>query len=180
MKIPNVTFGNKGSKFGIPTLIFTVVSVGVVLIIFGILYLRFFDVRTEVNEADVNRHAFTLANVLLSSEKLVYNDGNKLLRGVLDKDKLDNINNNQKILFDNLTYPASSTEVTIQDLDSDHIWTFTSNYNYILPGTSPDSTPKLETEMKTFQISFPIVIRFSENDVHIGKLTLKLTETSLA
>jgi len=167
-----LSLGNKGSRFGLPALIFSVVSVGLVVIILGLVYFRYFDIKSEVQESDVDRHAFTLGNIFLSSEKLAYSDGDKLYRGIFDKNKIDNIKDNSDSLFNGLAYPASSVEITIEDTDSNNKWYFS--------GNGPPSTQPIQTEEKVFQITFPVVIRFSENDFHIGKFTLKLTERSLA
>lgn len=164
--------GTKGMSLATTIVIGSAITIGLVLLLLDRVIFGWFDVTTVVKENDIDRHAFTFANVLISSDKLAYYNGNQILRGVFDKGKLDSISNNPKILFDKLSYPSSSVTVTVQDLDSNNKWSFS--------GNGPQSSAAIQQETKTFEVSLPVVIRFSENELHVGKMTLKLTENSLS
>jgi len=171
-KLSEIKFGRKGVEFGIPMVIFTVLSLALVVIFAYLFYFQFFNIKTTVNEADVQRHAYTLANVVLSSNKIVYDNEGKIYRGIFDKTKLDSLNSNAGPLFSNLGYPASSTQITVEDLDSDTKWSF--------GGDGPQSSVPIQAQQKTYQVVFPITIRISVTEIHAGKMTLQLTEKSLA
>lgn len=168
----NLQMGRKGIRFGIVALIFLTVIIGMVLLLFNWTYFHFFEVSSQVQEATIQRHAYTFANVLLSSDKLVYNDGTHLLRGVFDKSKLDNIEKNPQILFNNLGYPASSYTINVQDLESNNKWTFS--------GNGPATTQKVASGATESQLTLPVVIRVNQNDFQIGQITLKITEHALS
>jgi hypothetical protein len=163
--------GNKGMNLVVVITLFTIITLVGVLAVFGSSVLGHYSIQTQVMEEDINRHAFTYANVLLSSDKLVYDSGNEIFRGIFDKDKLDSIQSDPKSLFDTLSYPASSVSVTVEDLDSGAKWSFS--------GNGPSSTANVQPQENTFQVVFPVTIK-SGNDFHIGRMTLKLTEKSLA
>jgi len=169
LKIPKV--GSKGVRLGIPEFIFVLFTIGIVLVLYYFVYLRLFDIRLDVNDADVSRHAYTLANVILSSDKLIYNDGSQSYRDILDAKKLDDVKNNQQLLFDHLGYPASSTEVTIKDLDTGNEWIFSSKLL--------SSTINSQQDSQAVAVTLPAAIRVSENDLHTAQMTLKLTEYPL-
>jgi hypothetical protein len=165
------TMGNKGMNLVITITLFTIISVVAILAVFTFFVLGHFSIKAQVQEEDINRHAFTYANVLLSSDKLVYDNGNEVFRGIFDKNKLDKVQSNPNPMFDTLSYPASSAAVTVEDLDSNTKWSFN--------GNGPSSIANLQSQESTFQVVFPVVIK-SGNDFDIGRMTLKLTEKSLA
>lgn len=171
IRLLNIKIGIKGLQLAWPTFFGAIISLIVVVILFYLAVGRFFSIDTEVVEATIDRHAYTFANVLLSSDSLVYNDGNTLLRGKLDKSKLDLIQTNSKQLFSKIGYPASTTEVTVVDLESNNKWSF--------GGDGPQSSAPVDPLKETYQVTFPVVIRYPNDDVHAATFTLKLTENLL-
>ncbi len=109
------------------------------------------EVIVEGNE--ILRRKIILTNVLLSSDKLAYSDDSTVHRGVLDKEKLDNIDYE---LFSEISYPETRYRLKIVDLDNDKTW--------IVGGT--------------FDSAFesPVAIRYSDDDVHVGLLSIDFTE----
>lgn len=51
----------------------------------------FYNIETIIQESITDRHAMALANAMISSEGLVYYDGDTLHRGLLDVEKLDDV-----------------------------------------------------------------------------------------
>lgn len=170
-KLRDVKIGSKGIQLSIPTFLGAMISLVAVVILFYLSVGRFFVITGEVEESTVDRHAFTLANVLLSSNLLAYNDGTTILRGTLDKNKLDLLQSNSKQLFSALGYPASTTDITITDFDSNNKWSFS--------GDGPASSVPINSQKETYQVALPVVIRYSNGNVDAGELTLKLTENLL-
>lgn len=162
---------SKGLTLATNIIIGSAIVIGLTLLVLNQFIFGWFSVKTVVQENDVERHAYTLANVLISSDQLVYDNGNEIFRGVFDKNKLDSISTNSKALFDKLSYPASSVSVTVEDIDSNNKWSF--------DGNGPKTTASTEDTAKVSKVIFPVVIRFSENEYHIGRMTLELTENSL-
>ena len=95
--------------------------------IIGLLYWLFLDtilqMHVAINENTNERHAINLANVLISSEKLAYENDRKMMRGILDVDKLDEIfvRSGSFTLIPikdiGIGYPNSLTLVRIIDLE---------------------------------------------------------------
>jgi len=167
----NIKVSRKGLQLAWPTFFGAMLALVVMLILFYLAAGRFFDINTEVVEATIDRHAFTLANVLLSSDSLAYSDGITLMRGTLDKEKLDSVQINPNSLFGKIGYPASTSDVTVTDLETNNKWFFS--------GDGPASSVPVDLKKKTYQVTFPIVIRYPDSDIHAGTLTLKLTENLL-
>ena len=102
--------------------------IGAVALLFWLFLSKILDIRVAIDEATTERHAINLANVLISSEKLAYKD-EKILRGVLDSSKLDNlfIKKNSFILNPlsymtkvadiGIGYPNTLNQVVIIDLE---------------------------------------------------------------
>lgn len=164
--------GSKGIELSFTVIVLDVIFLSVMMIIVAALYLHFFDIKGTVDEATVDRHAYTFVNALLSSDQLIYGNQYENFRGMLDKEKIDKVAANPKIIFDKLTYPASTVFVVIQDVDSNAKWTFS--------GTGPESPVPMQDKEQSYQITVPTAIRYSNNEIHAGLLTFKLTEKLIA
>jgi len=116
------------------------VAIGVVVLFYFLLYGRYFDIHVIVESAEVQRHAINAAQLLLSSDKLAYEETTaavgaapqkRYLRGTFDRAKLD------KIMFasadDNkdytvscaalgIGYPDSVMELVVSDVDAGGSW----------------------------------------------------------
>lgn len=92
-------------------------------------------------ENENERHAIALANIFNSHPNTTYSDGYQFHRGILDKEKLDNlmtkkqdfINDWQEKIYPNLelsknfSYPNSYTIIIVSDLETFDAWITTSN-----------------------------------------------------
>lgn len=174
------------------------------VLVYLILYARILDVHVIVLQSDAEIHTIDMAQVLLSSEKLVYSDDGKLYRGIFDKTKLDTQLENLDVW-----YPDVVAEVGIEDKETGERWkTFlvpdeiggTSAENLInclidtvkiditmifrVPRLSPWEWPDLEkcfTENLANQITpytrdFPVAIRISDNEIHEGRMVVSSRE----
>lgn len=82
---------NKGIVLTISTVLEGLFVVGVIAFLYWFFLSRVLEIHVTVNEATIERHAINLANVLISSEKLAYEEDGKISRGILDSSKLDSV-----------------------------------------------------------------------------------------
>lgn len=146
----------KGQAFTPANFLAGLLAVSFVVFILYLWYGKYFDVQTIVKENEFERKEITLAQILLSSDKLAYVDENKVIhRAVLDKTKLDNIEKDSKSLFSEIGYPDSEYYVEIRDLVNDKEW-------------------KIGKEGLVLR-DFPVAIRYSFDEVHTGMMYITLS-----
>jgi hypothetical protein len=125
---------NKGIVETINAVFVGLFVIGALALIYWFFISRILEIHTTVNEATAERHAINLANVLISSEKLAREDEGKILRGILDSGKLDNVFVNKKKFLEaasannldeyfqpkdiGIGYPNSLNLVEVIDLES--------------------------------------------------------------
>ncbi|MHA1828276.1 MAG: hypothetical protein ACTSX6_06470 [Candidatus Heimdallarchaeaceae archaeon] len=80
---------NKGLALTVSAVLTGLFFVGAAAFLYWFILSHFLTIRTVVSQAETERHAMNLANVLISSEKLAYVKDGKIYRGVLDSRKLD-------------------------------------------------------------------------------------------
>jgi hypothetical protein len=90
------------------------------------------DLHVIVKSSDAEIHSITLAQLLLSSDKLVYKDDYRTYRAVFDKDKLDStltkvewimLKDYKNIAADTgIWYPNAIAIVVIKDLENGYTW----------------------------------------------------------
>jgi hypothetical protein len=114
-------------------------AIGVAALFYFLMYGRYFDIRTIVRSNEAKRHAINMAQVLLSSDKLVYeeefDDGSKRFhRAVFDKAKLDAelvkqselipaiLGSKSKELIESVSYPDTMTKIVVTDVDEGNTW----------------------------------------------------------
>ena len=173
-----------------------------------------------VEGSDVERHAITMANILLSSKNLTHSDGNKFLRGIFDKEKLDKSLLKQESILDilnlrnsardlGIAYPNSIAFVRVSDLETNDAWyvsligestiegssmikRFDCLWNnmkidvtmlFRIPAFSPWEIWDLRKCEMVYASSsgvstqgFPVAIRVSDSEVHVGVMVVELTE----
>lgn len=118
----------------------TLFAAGVIALLYFLLFGRYFDIHAIVVSNEAKRHVINMAQVLLSSDKLVYEEdfGNgmkRFHRGVFDKNKLDeqlmthcvnfpkNCDIKDSEVREEISYPNTGTQIVVSDLDSDTSWT---------------------------------------------------------
>jgi hypothetical protein len=207
--------------------------------IIGLLYWLFLDtilqMHVAINENTNERHAIQLANVLISSEKLAYENDGKMMRGILDVDKLDEIFvisgslNLVSIKDIGIGYPNSLTLVRIIDLEKCNSFDICDGWIGYLSGpitlqglsivnfgdcvsehakadvgslfrglftgpalawwnpldlancaenNLPSSFKLLFTDSQITSEGFPIVIKYPNGDMHLGRIYVLLGEFS--
>jgi hypothetical protein len=127
------------------------ITISLVVLLIFFFYGRYFDLHVMIKEATIERHAITLAQILMSSGNLTYSDGNKFYRGVFDKDKLAKhmigsgtsvtdyydiiISNN---IFNETSYPNTAVVMIVQDKVNGNTWVLAghgpielANFNFV-------------------------------------------------
>ena len=135
--------GRRGIASWIAQMLTALVAIGVVAFLYFLFFARYFDIQVIVDSAEVQRHVINMAQVLLSSDKLVYEedivgyDGaitKRFHRAVFDKTKLDEQLLNEAY-FDTyksttkdseiqkeVSYTNTSTDIVVYDIDSGTKW----------------------------------------------------------
>ncbi len=108
-------------------------SVAMVVFLYFLLYGRYFDLHAIVIGHETQRHAINIAQVILSSDDLVYEEYVSGLvryhRGVLDRNKLDiqmmseNKINIESSLSEEIGYPSTGMQIVVIDMETDEKWT---------------------------------------------------------
>jgi len=229
---------NKGFSETVNAVFGGLFVIGVIALLYWLFISRIFEMRTSMTEALTERHAMNLANVLISSEKLAYEQNGKISRGILDSTKLDTvfINKNDfladiKILFQpkdiGIGYPNTLNLVLIVDnkkctnsecegwiaslwgpmsLEASYIAKFSTCmeesrnkdlgsmiFRGLISGavgdiwlpfdtekcqkkTMPESIKAFFTGTPISSKGFPIVIRYPDGELHIGKIIVGVGE----
>jgi hypothetical protein len=142
---------NKGQSRSLRDMLVGLLIIGIIGFFVYFFLIRATQTRFEVEENEIIRRQITLTNVLLSSQELIYDDGSRLHRGVLDKDKLDLAQSDICILSE-ITYPDNGYSVKVLNLETAEEWII-----------GEDFDPVYES---------PISIRYSKNHVDIGLLSV--------
>jgi len=109
----------------------TFFAVGMVILLYLLIYGRYYDVHAIIQNVEARRHTINIAQVLLSSDKIIYEEsvGGALRfhRGILDKEKLDvqmstDGSEKESELADSIGYPSTAMRVIIADTETDNKW----------------------------------------------------------
>lgn len=114
------------------------------------------DMGKKEAETEIETHVIILSNIVLSSPKLAYSQGDLVYRGVLDKNKLDSLKKDPDILFDEFSYPNSQYYIEVRDLDTRVSWGIGN---------------KIPIAKK-----YPVAIRYDDENVHLGTMFVGLRE----
>lgn len=120
---------NKGIVITIVTVLEASLVLGLLAFLYWFFLSRVLEIHVSIDEATTERHAINLANVLISSEKLAYQENGKTSRGILDADKLGKIflKRDEFIQYARLSpipkdigigYPNTLSLVEVLDLES--------------------------------------------------------------
>jgi len=124
------------SKKGIATWVIQVFTaffaISMVMFLYFLLYGRYFDIHSIVIGHEAQRHSMNIAQVILSSDNLVYEEdvsgSVRYHRGVLDKEKLDFQMNRREIdkfesdLSNEIGYPSTAMQIVVVDMETDDKW----------------------------------------------------------
>lgn len=103
--------------------------IGIIALLYWFFLSRILEIHMVIDEMTAERHAMNLANVLISSEKLAYEEDGKIQRDVLDSEKLDSIFSTKHDFLSNIKtllepkdigigYPNTLNLVEVIDLDT--------------------------------------------------------------
>ena len=143
---------NKGQATSLSQILASLVIIFLIASLLFYFFKGHFYIGVTVKEDEIESRTITLAQVLLSSDKLVYMEEDRIYRGIFDKDKLDDVRDNPNPLLDEISYPDSEYYVMIKDLDNKNTWTI---------GNRVKSTR-----------NFPVAIRYSDEDIHVGRMSV--------
>lgn len=165
--------------------LFTMLTAGILVLTLALVIPgQVTKITPTIEENEVEEEAINLANALMSHPSLAYFDGENYYRGVFDIEKLKLIQYRASSL--ELIYPDTFTQVTIEDT-SGGSWIFSikdvkspviQNYlTCIAPGQVEDLKKCAPTRFSTIMDNgFPVAIRYSENEVHMGTLKVLVVE----
>jgi hypothetical protein len=136
MKI--AVFGKKGIAKWIADVLAAFVAIGITAFLYFLLIGRYFDIQGVVVSSEAQRHTIGMAQILLSSDKLVYEEsfGNgmkRYYRGIFDKDKLDEQmiskqdETKESELAKEISYPNTATQIVVTDISSSSNWVLSFN-----------------------------------------------------
>lgn len=181
----------KGISTVLMAFIFMVVTLITLLVTYFTFVGQFLNVRTILENAEVERHNIMFAQILVSSEKLVHSDSSKLFRGIFDKDKLDEdlakgseavkeIISPNSIVVTEVEDLTSKTkwqsivydEGLIEDLDKNEFESCLSNFK--IESCLPETVSGIESTVKTY----PVAIRVSDEEVHLGRIKVSMMEVT--
>lgn len=135
--------GRKGIATWIAQMLTALVAIGSVAFLYFLLFGRYFEINAIIISNEAKRHVINMAQVLLSSDKLVYEEEfvgangaitKRFHRAVFDKNKLDEqlineayFNTYKSTTRDSeirreVSYPNTATNIIVYDLDSGNKW----------------------------------------------------------
>jgi hypothetical protein len=110
-------------KKGLATLFaqifFGLVTVFLSVLLYIFLTGAFVDLSTAVKENTADRNTINMAQILMSSDRLAYNDGYQIHKGVFDVEKVRTEIIPNPTLSDEISFPNSIVAIGIKDLQDD-------------------------------------------------------------
>lgn len=134
MKKPTSTeLGKKGIATWIAQMVVGLFSIGVVAFFYVLMFGRYFDIHSVIVSNEAKRHVINMAQVILSSDKLVYEEEiggmKRFYRGVFDRAKLDEQlmtdegDTKESEIIEEISYPNTATQIIVYDVELDQGWT---------------------------------------------------------
>lgn len=147
---------NKAQATSLSEMLTGLITIGLIGMLVFFFITRGQEMQVRVEENEILRRKIILINILLSSDKFAYSDDLSIHRGILDKQKLDNIQSNPSSLYSEISYSNAGYYVKIIDLNNNNQWIIG----------------------KDFEPSFksPVAIRYSDDEIHIGVLAVEFTK----
>ena len=133
-KSTSTKFGRKGIATWIAQMAVGLFSIGVVAFFYFLLFGRYFDIHSIIMSNEAKRHVINMAQVMLSSDKLVYEEEiggmKRFYRGVFDRAKLDEQLMTDKSdpkedseIREEISYPSTGTQIIVYDIELEKSWT---------------------------------------------------------
>jgi len=135
--------GRKGMATSIAQVLTALAAIGVIAFLYFLMYGKYFELHTIVMSNEAKRHVIDMAQVLLSSDKLVYEEdfggleSNKIKRfhrAIFDREKLDEQLINEYYFISQgtvtkdseirreVSYPNAATKIIVYDMESGTRW----------------------------------------------------------
>jgi len=109
---------SKGISTTMIQILTALLVLGLIAVFWFMLIGYYFDVEAAVISAEVERHNLNLAQVLISSPRIAYSDGDKIYRGILDWDKVNSQLVSGSELLNEIGYPNSVMVIGVKNLDT--------------------------------------------------------------
>lgn len=132
-KSTSTKFGRKGIATWIAQMAVGLFSIGVVAFFYFLLFGRYFDIHSIIMSNEAKRHVINMAQVMLSSDKLVYEEEiggmKRFYRGVFDRAKLDEQlmtdegDIKESEIREEISYPNTGTQIIVYDVELEKSWT---------------------------------------------------------
>lgn len=132
-KSTSTKFGRKGIATWIAQMAVGLFSIGVVAFFYFLLFGRYFDIHSVIMSNEAKRHVINMAQVMLSSDKLVYEEEiggmKRFYRGVFDRAKLDEqlmtdkYDKKESEIREEISYPNTGTQIIVYDVELEKSWT---------------------------------------------------------
>jgi len=130
------------------------ITIALVSLLMYFYFNGFFGTRIMIKENEKETFAITLAQIIMSSEHLAYED-QAIQRGIFEKDKLDDLQSSPDTLFSEIQNPKFKYFIKIQDLDENIEW-------------------EIGSSIKTIK-DFPVAIKYSDK-TNLGMMSIGLEE----
>jgi hypothetical protein len=126
--------GSKGIATWISQIIIGLLAIGCVAFLYFLFIGRYFDIHSVIVSNEAQRHAINMAQVIMSSDKLVvedkFDDGTKRYhRGVFDSSKLDRQFATSKadagkvgMVSEEIYYPNIGAQIVVNDMYNNRNW----------------------------------------------------------
>jgi hypothetical protein len=199
---PLIPIGNRALAMSLMWLAIAFCVIGVVALLYFLMYGRYFDIHFIVKSNEAKRHVINMGQVLLSSHKLVYeetfDDGSKrFYRGVFDKDKLDQqlVNNAGFLagllgtkggeLREEVSYPKTATRIIVELINclnsnvDNAFWAVVRHYTPWKDWDAEECYSAYADKLGVYNQEFPVLI-YDDGDLHAGRLYLRVMEDYVA
>ncbi len=116
---------------------------------------QYLVIQITISDAEEERNAINMPQILLSSDKFAYSDSFRIYRGVLDEKKLDSLQQNPNEVFKEVGLKDYKYFIEIKNLDSGNSWLIGSRFDSGIEKT------------------FSVAIKHGD-EIQIGKMTFHL------
>lgn len=147
----------KGQAKMLSDILLGLMVVGIVVAIYFLFIGYYIIIKGIVKSADQERNTMNLGQILISSGMLAYSNGKTTYRGILDEEKLNNLDTSG--LFKEISYPSYGYFFTVNNTESGQTWTF---------------GDKISGSGETVK-TLPVAIK-NGDDIQVGKISVHLKE----
>lgn len=125
---------NRGVSTVVITMIVTLIVLGLTVGVYILWLSKYLDIHEMVREAGVERHTLNLGQVLLSSDKLAYQDDIFTHRGIFVREKIVSQLQGGSELTEEVGYPNSIIVIGVEDFETNEKWDVTTYGSFSVEG----------------------------------------------